>query len=539
MLPAANRIVSSGISKSFRLSSSVTLRPHNALRVFGSVRRTDKAAKVEKVVISDKAERNVRSKKAESPTKTKVPLSQEQNSVVEIAKSGSSIFISGPGGTGKSFLLKHLVKELEAIHGAGVHITASTGIAACNIEGITVHAFSGLGNGESEAREAVMSVAKNRHAKKRWQEAKVLIIDEVSMLSAEMFEKIDYTARRIRGVNKPFGGLQVIFCGDFFQLPPVCVPNKTRKFCFESPLWKDTVEHSIELNEIFRQNDPEFRNILNEFRWGRVSQRDVKRLKTCLGKTSDPSGIKPTQLYPHNSAVLTENLVYLKQLTGPSIYYPAKDFGESAYMRWMRSSSGVPEMLELKKDTQVVLLKNLDVSRGLVNGARGVVVGFSEEKSQEESLPIVKFACGVEKKIKREIWKVSVNGKSVPVRQQVPLAYGWAMSIHKSQGMTLDQVAIDLANVFEYGQAYVGLSRATSMSGLHLNNFSESVIKAHPKVVHFYQNLKALHLQHEQQLHRVNPGDRDVSTDAVHDQCAKQKPQPAPGEAGSSAFTKL
>lgn len=428
------------------------------------------------------------------------PLSSEQQKILDKALQGQSLFFTGAAGTGKSYVLRELVRTLRSKHSSAssVFVTAPTGIAACNIGGCTIHSWSGIGLGR-ESKEALLSriqrVATNV---KRWKDTRVLIIDEVSMLSAELFDKLDYIARAIRKRPEPFGGIQVIMCGDFFQLPPVGDDESEGvRYCFEADCWSQVVPHCYELKQIWRQSDQVFVSMLNEVRKGQISNETLERLMQCRNTQFDESdGIKATMLYPHKVFVEQQNNQQLIKLEGEIEEFKAHDhetYVNGKYLEGLRKNCPAPEVLQLKIGAQVMLLKNLNFDRELVNGARGKVVGFDVDAKTKEKYPIVLFTSKQTQVIKPEKWSVMLGSKEVAYREQIPLTLAWAMSIHKSQGMTIDRVEMDLSNVFAAGQAYVALSRATSLSGLKLLGIIDRAkIKSSTSVVQFYARLKAL-----------------------------------------------
>ncbi|EFA81412.1 DNA helicase [Heterostelium album PN500] len=379
-------------------------------------------------------------------------LSKEQRNVVQLALDGNSIFFTGSAGTGKSFVLREIVNVLRVLHGDNVHVTASTGIAACNIGGTTLHSFAGIALGEKTALDYIRSIANNNKNLTRWRQTKVLIIDEVSMISCELLDKLDLIGQGLRKIPKPFGGIQVILVGDFCQLPPV---NKNRdnnaasSFCFNAKCWKYLIDHSILLTKVYRQKDNHFVNILNQLRFGTIDEAGMTTLNKCVNNIIESEdGIIPTILYPHRNKVELENERKLKELKSDEMIFDAIDEGPDQY-RDMLKNMQAQTRLTLKIGSQVILLKNLDFSSELVNGSRGVVVGFADIDDSGMEMPVVKFTTGITKTIHREVWKIEIGNVRVASRTQVPLALAWALSIHKSQGMSIDRLIIDLDGAFE------------------------------------------------------------------------------------------
>lgn len=337
------------------------------------------------------------------------------------------------------------------------------------------------------------------------------------MLDGELLDKLDQIARTIRKVpNKPFGGIQLVLTGDFFQLPPI---GKTVKFAFESKSWPTLISHSIQLSQIFRQSDPTFINLLNELRMGRMSPANERILLQLARTPAYPQdGIEATQLYSRRDQVERANQSHLDALPGPIIKYTATDWGHSeSHLTRIKKDCNAPEVLEVKIGAQVMLIKNL--SEVLVNGSVGIITEFTDVKEGGgRSYPVVSFENGMKLPIVPTDWSLEVPGLGLMAsRNQVPLLLAWAMyvgqklalidstltnkfpihslphsSIHKSQGQTLTRVKVDLGSIFECGQAYVALSRATSLQGLQVLNFRPSIIKVNPKVVSFAKLLEAL-----------------------------------------------
>ncbi|KAF2077397.1 hypothetical protein CYY_001325 [Polysphondylium violaceum] len=425
---------------------------------------------------------------AEVEKQISTSLSPEQRDILQLVLEGNNVFFTGSAGTGKSFLLKEMVRILKLRFPDQVFLTASTGVAGCNIGGTTVHSFGSIGLGDKKPKDHIASILSNKNALMRWRSAKVLIIDEVSMISALLLDKLEEIARGVRGKDERFGGIQIVLSGDFCQLPPV---SKTKGdasslFCFKATCWPELIDYAVQLRKVFRQKDSSFINILNEIRFGKISNDALNRLNKCVAnQLSVTDGIVPTILYPHRRSVEDENESRLKALAGESRVYDAQDTGQPNFLE----NSQAPASLTLKIGAQVILLKNLDFDLELVNGSRGVVVGWQETPGQDEPLPIVQFAK-TQMAIGREVWRVELGHVVLASRTQIPLNLAWALSIHKGQGMSIDKLIIDLGGVFECGQTYVALSRATSLEGLQLKtSIKPNHLKVHQDVIEFYNNL--------------------------------------------------
>mmetsp|Transcript_38965 Transcript_38965/g.62447 ORF Transcript_38965/g.62447 Transcript_38965/m.62447 type:complete len:520 (-) Transcript_38965:118-1677(-) len=369
-------------------------------------------------------------------------------------------------------------------------------MAAVNIGGRTLHSFAGIGFGKEPVKTLLQRVRRSRRTMMRWQNSKVLIVDEVSMIESGLFDKIEQIARDVRGEHdKPFGGLQVILCGDFLQLPPV---SMNMKFAFEARSWRSCVTHEIVLTKVFRQKNQKLVKILNDLRMGSCNAESEKLLRSCLNKKlSIEDGIEPTRLYPNKRSVKRENEERMEMLRTEEHVFMAEDSGNQMHLNNLQKNCPAPAVLRLKEKAQVMLLKNLDFEKGLVNGSRGVVTGYTTQKFQdedgktsEEIVPIVRFFSGVECSVGPEEWKISSGEETMASRVQIPLVAAWALTIHKCQGMTIDKATMSLADCFEFGQLYVAVSRIRSLDGLSLTSFDRSKVKAHPKVKEYYRTLK-------------------------------------------------
>ncbi|NXC40810.1 PIF1 helicase, partial [Penelope pileata] len=426
-------------------------------------------------------------------------LSAEQEAVLGAVRSGKSIFFTGCAGTGKSFLLKKIVGSLPP---NSTYATASTGVAACHIGGTTLHAFAGIGSGKAPLEQCIQ-LAERPGVRQHWLACQHLIIDEISMVDGKFFDKLEAVARAVRKRDEPFGGIQLIICGDFLQLPPVCKANEETTFCFQAKSWRKCIHVNMELTEVRRQTDKTFISLLSAVRLGRCTEEVISLLMQTAANRSERDGILATRLCTHKDDVELTNERRLRQLSGELHTFEALD-SDPMLVKLIDAQCPVGSRVELKVGAQVMLAKNLDVSQGLVNGARGVIVGFETE---QKGLPKVKFLCGVTQVIKMERWVFKGPSGVHLSRQQLPLKLAWAISIHKSQGMSLDSVEISLSRVFENGQAYVALSRARSLAGLRVLDFDPRVVRADPSVLQFYRQLKRHQLQTQDSLHTCPDAD--------------------------------
>ena len=429
-------------------------------------------------------------------------LTDEQQRAFDIVKQGKSIFLTGPGGTGKSFLLKAMYDYLDK----QVAVTAMTGCAAVLLgkHAKTLHSWAGIGLATETPKKLAAKIRNYKRTLERWLGTDVLIIDEVSMMTPELLETLNEVAKLVRRDESPMGGLQLVFVGDFYQLPPVVKEGET-SFVFESPLWNEIVQETVCLTQILRQTDPIFHKILEEARKGALTKESFQILKE---KSKDRSWesfeIKPTLLYTRRATVDRINEANLKALPGDPVILRAKTvFQPTASTSRLtrqspevlrvaeqmdRDSSYMPE-LRLKKGAQVMLLSNLNYELGRVNGARGVVVGF--DGSEENRIPIVQFKTGTPVSISKTSWMSSdLEGVG---REQVPLKLAYAITVHKAQGATLDCALIDIgSSTFECGQAYVALSRVKNLESLYVWDVEPTAFRAHPKVSDFYHRLEQM-----------------------------------------------
>jgi ATP-dependent DNA helicase PIF1 len=389
----------------------------------------------------------------------------------------------------------------------GTFVTASTGIAALAISGTTLHSFAGIGLGKEPAAALICRVQKNERSLKRWRDARVLIVDEISMIDGALFEKLDAIARAVRRQpSLPFGGIQLVLSGDFLQLPPVSKTGAAAAaFCFQTAAWAKAALTVLQLTRVFRQDERDFVDMLHELRRGVCSESARALLREAAERQCAPGadGIEPTRLFTLKRKVEELNAARLAALKGKFVDFAAHNSGNPTHVAALAKNCQVPETLRLKVGAQVMLVKNLDVAEGLANGSRGVVVGFREvgalaaagsrdwkAVSRKQLWPVVRFAGkATTRVICPADWEVRVQKKVVARKVQVPLILAWSLTVHKCQGMSLDRVDLSLANCFEYGQAYVALSRVRTLAGLKLRDFDPQTVNASPAAKAFYQKL--------------------------------------------------
>lgn len=425
-------------------------------------------------------------------------LNEEQQTALNYAKKGISFFLTGPGGTGKSYVLDRIRQDLEFLD-KKVAVTAMTGCAALLLgnKAKTLHAWAGVGIAKEPATALVAKIRTSQKSMRRWLSTDTLIVDEVSMMTPEFLEKLAYIATQVRRDSRPMGGIQVIFVGDFYQLPPVTKETGT-SFVFESPVWKQVVPTTVHLKQVIRQRDPVFHKILDGARNGRLLKESLQILQTRQNLPWQKLEIRPTLLFSRKAEVDHVNQTNLKALTGPFQIFKAETVVlpisatqgldkesepvKHAIQRLDRDAGYMPELI-LAEGAQVMLLKNLDFDAGLVNGSRGVVTGFT---SSAIPRPIVKFRTGLPIEIGPATWE-SDDLEGVQ-RQQIPLRLAYAVTIHKAQGATLDCALIDIGHsTFECGQAYVALSRVRDLESLYIWDLEPSAFKTHEKVHEFYK----------------------------------------------------
>ena len=429
-------------------------------------------------------------------------LNAEQKAAVAAVQRGINIFLTGAGGTGKSHTIRSIVSWASLV-GKQVAVTAMTGCAALLLnydqKAKTLHSWAGVGLGRESPQELAEAIIKKRAALKRWKTTQILIIDEISMMQPELLEKLDLVARRVRKEpTKRFGGIQLVLAGDFSQLPPVSSGATT--FVFESGLWAELIDETHNLTQIVRQSDTEFQKILNQARMGALSDESLAVLQSRVGLPWQDNEIKPTLIYSKNAHVNRINKENMDSLTGEQRVYESKtvvrekptvsssDPKIEAELSRMDADASYEANLELRVGAQVMLIVNLDQERGLVNGSRGIVTGYSPG-----GLPLVRFLGRTDPEIiDRHNWWLSEPNECIG-RAQIPLRVAYAITIHKSQGATLDSALIDIgSSTFEYGQAYVALSRCRSLESLYIFKLDRMKILCHPKVRAFYEALPAL-----------------------------------------------
>lgn len=448
-------------------------------------------------------------------------LNDEQRSAFKAVQTGKNIFLTGAGGTGKSHTIR-VITDWARDSNIRYAVTAMTGCAALllGMGAKTLHSWAGIGLARESPHELAKSVQANKRAARRWIDTQLLIVDEVSMMTPELLEKLDLVARRVRKrSDQRFGGLQVILAGDFCQLPPVQkgLDSNAMQFVFESSVWNTLIDETHYLHRIERQRDPIFQRLLTETRMGHVSPETLKILEERMNLPWQENEIRPTLLFNRNAEVDTINRRNMEVLEGEQRFFEAdtvvmdkttkkayaiSDMYESptfiadrlirhddpdVQIALERLDTDAPyeKNLELRIGAQVMLITNMDQDRGLVNGSRGVLTGYTPG-----GLPIVRFLAIPEPIIvdRANWWLTDYEGIG---RTQIPLKVAYALTIHRAQGATLDSALIDIgSSTFEYGQAYVALSRVRTLFGLYVWKMDPRKIRCHPKVKDFYEALR-------------------------------------------------
>jgi ATP-dependent DNA helicase PIF1 len=433
-----------------------------------------------------------------------ITLSAEQQYAFDKYLDGHNLFISGPGGTGKSALIKHIYQHANSI-GSNIQVCALTGCAGLLLgsDAKTIHSWSGIGIANAPVQAIIKKITSSKFYRETWEQIQILICDEVSMMSLKIFELLDKIGKAVRLCDQPFGGIQVIFCGDFFQLPPVGNSDEpdTIKYCFESNLWNNTFDYQICLKTIFRQSDPVYIKILSEIRHQQLSPESENILNQLLKKkVPSDSYISPTKLFPTRSKVNAYNHFKMDKLDSDIVQFEMryhydlplnpsdkiiknlnKHKNPEDEIKYLQSNLLVEQNMGFKVGAQVMCVINIEDN--IVNGSQGIIIKFDNS-----GLPVVLFKNGITKTMDYHVWR-SESLPDIGI-SQIPLILAWALTIHKSQGVSLDMAEIDVGNgIFECGQTYVALSRVRSLDGLYLKSFNKRKILTSSKVKKFYQNL--------------------------------------------------
>ena len=445
-----------------------------------------------------------------------------QSSALDILKTGQNVFLTGSAGSGKTYTLNQYIDYLRARR-VPVAVTASTGIAATHMSGTTIHSWSGIGIKDELSERDLTTLSRKQFLADRLKDTAVLIIDEISMLHAKQLNAVNEVLKHVRKSPLAFGGIQVVVAGDFFQLPPIGSRGESNreKFAFMSQAWLDAGFHICYLSEQHRQVSEEANggidldDILNEIRRQEVSFESIAALEDTFNQDID---IKRTRLYTHNLNVNKINDKELADLKGETMRFDATLNGDPKLAETLKKTVRTQDELILKVGAKVMFIKN-NTELGVSNGTMGELVGFaavkveddnnkndalieedkddnvdskSKTKKQEKvkdkkkvaitkKMPVVRLNSGREVVAEPEEWIIEdEHGEVLASYEQVPLCLAWAITIHKSQGMTLDAAEIDLSRTFELGQGYVALSRLKSLAGLQLLGMNEMSLQLDP-----------------------------------------------------------
>lgn len=412
-----------------------------------------------------------------------------QGEALTILKTGANVFLTGEPGSGKSYTINDYVRYLRG-HEIEPAITASTGIAATHIGGMTIHSWSGIGIHHSLDMQDIRRIASSKHIGKRMRETNVLIIDEVSMLAPKTLDMVEAVCREARQSYEPFGGLQIILVGDFFQLPPiikrrneddpdqiVLLDQPEARFAYDSSAWTRAKPITCYLTEQHRQDDKDYLGILSAIRDNTFSMKHVAHIESRR-TTYDKVSPEAPKLFSHNVDVDLVNKDMLAQLKGELVEFPMRSYGPPALVATLMKGCLSPEFLNLKIGASVMFTKN-NPRGGFVNGTLGVVEGFREDNHY----PMIRTRHGRLVTAEPMDWGIEEGGVSKATITQFPLRLAWAITVHKSQGMSLDEAVMDLSEVFEYGQGYVALSRVRRLSGVHLIGWNQRAFQVHPDVI--------------------------------------------------------
>ena len=403
-----------------------------------------------------------------------------QKDALDILKLGHNVFLTGPPGSGKTFLLNEYIAYLKK-HRKGVAITASTGIAATHMDGVTIHSWTGIGVKEELAKHDILKLLRQSYLKKRFKNTNVLIIDEISMLHNFQFDMINTICQSFKNSARPFGGMQIVCSGDFFQLPPVAKKG-TAKFVVDSLAWQEMDIKICYLDEQHRQKDDNLTALLNYIR--NNSFKESRAMLLNRKERQDSSFVTPIKLYTHNIDVDIINNFHLDKIDETKFVYRMKIQGDEKIAAFLGKYCLAPKKLEIKIGAKVMFIKN-NFDCGYVNGTLGEVVGFSEE-----NLPIVKTYKGREIIAEPTKWKIEENYIIKAEVEQIPLRLAWAITIHKSQGMNLDAAEIDLSKCFLPGMGYVALSRLSEFSGLKLKGINDLALLVNEDVLKLDKEFK-------------------------------------------------
>jgi len=408
----------------------------------------------------------------------------KQKEALKILEAGHNVLLTGPAGSGKTFLLNKYVAILKQKN-IGVAVTASTGIAATHIGGRTIHSWAGIGIKDQLSSREIQTLTRRAYLKKQFEKTTVLIIDEISMLHAHRLDMVDAVCQAFKKNPLPFGGLQVIMSGDFFQLPPISAGAGEAEFVYKSKVWSEMDLRICYLDEQHRQNDKKIITILKSLRQNTVNPKIVKLLTSRMNQLPITK-LRPVRLFTHNIDVDFINNAELEKISGPAISYQMSGEGEKKLLASLKKNCLAPEELTLKKGALVMFVKNKfkDEEAVYINGSVGTVIDFNKD-----NFPLVRLNSGAEILVMPDSWTIDDDHKIIAKITQIPLRLAWAITIHKSQGMTLEAAEIDLSRSFGYGMGYVALSRLKSLEGLYLLGINDLAYRVDPLVSAYDEKL--------------------------------------------------
>ena len=480
-------------------------------------------------------------------------MTQEQ--ALDILKTGKNVFVTGPAGSGKTHLVNLYIKYLRE-HDIDIGVTASTGIAATHMGGVTIHSWAGIGIAASMSSADILAMSDKSYLRRRFDRVKVLIIDEISMLHHFRFDLVNKVLKAMKGNDLPFGGVQVVLCGDFFQLPPVSTLRDRESglethFIYKSESWAEAKFTICYLSEQFRQKDDAMLSILNEIRRGDVSDgshellasRHINQIKNTAdrsrktNKTNQTNqtnqAVEPTRLFTHNADVDSLNDVELTKLESiEATDYYMDTHGRENIVAILKKSCLAPEVLRLKIGARVMCVKN-NFEEGYVNGTLGTVISCKKNQN-----PVIKTFSGQTITIEKASWKIEEDNRVLAEINQYPLRLAWAITVHKSQGMSLDAVEVDLSKSFEPGMGYVALSRVRTIEGLTILGMNSGALSVSEEALEFDLKLQDLSDEAESDLIEMMEKDPKALKHAQTEFLKRIKPTPKEKEASTFEKTR-
>lgn len=398
-----------------------------------------------------------------------------QDRALDILKTGANVFLTGEPGAGKTHVINQFTAWLQAA-GIPVAITASTGIAATHIGGMTIHSWSAVGTRDNLSPSDIDTIISKEYVNKRLRKSHVLIIDEISMLDGNVLNMVQRILQAARNSQEPFGGMQVVFVGDFFQLPPITRQNEPVNYAFTATSWQQADPLICYLTDQYRHDDELLSGLLRSIRSNQIEDSHYTLLEEQ--QEIGYADIEPTRLFTHNAAVDELNTAQLSKLPGKKKGYRMKTKGNRMLTDSLMRTCLSPAQLTLCEDAMVMCTKN-NFEAGYVNGTLGRIVGFDSKTS----MPRIRTTDEREITIQPATWSVMDHGKPIAEIEQLPLRLAWAITVHKSQGMSLDAVEMDLSRAFVYGQGYVALSRVRTLQGLRVLGMHPNALQVDPQVV--------------------------------------------------------